>query len=878
MTIVPFVRTLFVTFVLLAASSAGAEIFVVSNTDVSGAGSLRQAILNANATPDLDTITFAIVGAGTQTIGGSLPSITEPVFIDGYSQPLSSASTATDGTTNATLRIRLDGDAIRAGDAVLTIVSSQVIVRGIIIGDIKAGGAAVHVGSKASNVQILGCFLGVSASGFGDDSDGTGVLVEGTATIGSPLPEDRNLISGNDTAGILISGDNSIVQNNSIGTDRDGEPTLGNGVGVQLESDGSILNLIGGLEEGNGNDIAGNTGAGIRAVLGAAHGNHFEHNRIRDNGGLGIDLGPEGVTANDEGDIDGGPNHLQNFPELDFARINENLLRVQGFLESKPGEYYLEFFRSIETDPSGYGEGAAYAGSILVEIAEGQTIGSFAATVDLGAPVALPFFVTATAESVEFQETSEFSRAIAVTDGGQVLTVVNTNDSGEGSLRAALEAANADPDPNTILFSIPGAGPHTIQPLSVLAIDEAPVVIDGYSEPGSKPNTLVSGTNAVLRIAIDGSGLEAEAAVLDVLRTSATIRGLAVHSAPKAAIRGVESEGLVIEGNFLGTDIAGMVDLGNGENGIDTGQSIDARIGGVSRGNRNLISGNGGRGILDVGEGTAILNNIIGANAPGTGDLGNGLDGIRASGLVTTIGSDDAGQGNLIRGNGGDGIEVASDSSSVLIRGNAILENDALGIDLLEAGNAAGVTPNDEGDADGGANELQNFPELTELKAFPGTLTVEGTLDVPDGTYTIRIFQSATCDPSGHGEGALFVGAADVVLAAGEESFSFELPAIIGDVVQITATATDAGVGNTSEFSPCIAVGGETPLCGDASLDGELTASDALLVLKVAVGSGQCDLCICDVNGTGTITSPDALLVLKFAVGQSVVLDCPVCG
>jgi hypothetical protein len=66
-------------------------------------------------------------------------------------------------------------------------------------------------------------------------------------------------------------------------------------------------------------------------------------------------------------------------------------------------------------------------------------------------------------------------------------------------------------------------------------------------------------------------------------------------------------------------------------------------------------------------------------------------------------------------------------------------------------------------------------------------------------------------------------------------------------------------------------------VCGDASGDGQITATDALASLTAAVGAGQCLLCVCDVDGSGGIAATDALLLLNFAVGQPVSLTCPAC-
>src|SRR5260221_11162824 len=104
------------------------------------------------------------------------------------------------------------------------------------------------------------------------------------------------------------------------------------------------------------------------------------------------------------------------------------------------------------------------------------------------------------------------SIAVAVLPGASSLlaatfTVTNTNDSGPGSLRQAILDANGNPGTDTIAFNIPGQGVQTIRPLTPLppVTDDAGVTIDGYTQPGSSPNTLAAGDNAVLLIELDGS-------------------------------------------------------------------------------------------------------------------------------------------------------------------------------------------------------------------------------------------------------------------------------------------------------------------------------------------------------------------------------------
>ena len=182
---------------------------------------------------------------------------------------------------------------------------------------------------------------------------------------------------------------------------------------------------------------------------------------------------------------------------------------------------------------------------------------------------------------------------------------------------------------------------------------------------------------------------------------------------------------------------------------------------------------------------------------------------------------------------------------------------------------------------DGGANDRQNFPEILGTSSLPGSFKIDAKLDVPSGTagatYTVRFFANTTCDSSGHGEGEFFLGAADVVLSDGSDEFLVDLPVSVKENAVITATATDAALGNTSEFSECFGGVVVPSDCGDASGDGDISAPDALTTLKAAVGTAQCELCRCDVNSANGITTSDALLVLKSAVGQAVSLVCEPC-
>jgi hypothetical protein len=219
------------------------------------------------------------------------------------------------------------------------------------------------------------------------------------------------------------------------------------------------------------------------------------------------------------------------------------------------------------------------------------------------------------------------------------------------------------------------------------------------------------------------------------------------------------------------------------------------------------------------------------------------------------------------------------------VRANSIEENAGLGIDIIEEEvGLPGVTDNDVDDADGSTNGQQNFPVLLGEDFAPGTTDVEVFLDVPSlgdkADYTLRFYDNESCDDSGHGEGAVFVGKVDVELSSDGETFSVTLPVDPGESHVITATVTEAETGNTSEFSECFGGGIIEPpsVCGDASADGNVSAADGQRALRAAVGAAPCDACRCDVNLSNSISTSDALLILRVGVGQQVALNCPPCS
>ena len=263
--------------------------FVVSNTDDDGPGSLRQAILDANAKSGRDVIAFAVRGDGVHTIAptSSLPEISESVLIDGRSQP---------GYAGTPL-IELSGQS--AGYAYgLTITGSHVTARGLDITGFLGAGILI-MGTGASDNWIYGNFLGTDPTGTQAAPNQYGVSIgEGATqsligTDGDGLDDagERNVISGN-SFDIVIAGpdtEQNVVAGNFIGTDRTGTRSLGIAIdyaaGVALWSGASSnwigVNPLGGSAiEDEGNVISGHHSDGVQIAGSGTKGNVVAGNRI----------------------------------------------------------------------------------------------------------------------------------------------------------------------------------------------------------------------------------------------------------------------------------------------------------------------------------------------------------------------------------------------------------------------------------------------------------------------------------------------------------------------------------------------------------------------------------------------------------------------
>lgn len=334
-----------------------------------------------------------------------------------------------------------------------------------------------------------------------------------------------------------------------------------------------------------------------------------------------------------------------------------------------------------------------------------------------------------------------------------------------------------------------------------------------------------------------------------------------------------EMTGTIVENNWIGTTADGMAQ-GNPATpvGIVTeGTCHDTiirnnRIAGIQAHGTGpnctfIITGTAIR-IDGTGSNVTIQGNTIGLDAQGAPTLGC-VDGIVVAnyylGPVTgvTIGGTGPGEGNEIAASLLNGVRLEGTVQGVEISGNAIHDNLGIGIDLLTTTFVYGVTPNDALDADTGANGLQNYPVLASASASAGGTDVTGTFhSAPNEAYRLEYFASPACDPSGFGEGRVFLGSVVVTTnAAGNASANAHLAANAGPGV-LTATATQLATHATSEFSACVAVA--AAVCpADLDDDGTVGAGDLAILLGSWGASGAADL-----DGDGAVGAGDLSLLL----------------
>ena len=415
-----------------------------------------------------------------------------------------------------------------------------VVIQGNMIGTNALGTAAIgntgggiyavqRSGGSIASLVIGGTTAGagnvVSGNGFGGFSDGifldnvTNATIQGNAIgtnaagtaaianfayairVGGPvLPENvliggtsaaaRNILSGNGQGGVYVVFGQATIQGNYIGVGADGATAIGNaGPGVSVDS---AVGAIGGTGAGQGNVIANNLG-GVEVVIGNSAirptsnasilGNSIYANAIQ----LGINLdAPDGVTPNDPGDADTGPNNLQNFPVITSATTGGGNVTLSGTLNSTPNTTFrVEFFGNPACSTSGFGEGKHFLGfqSVTTDGSGNVAFGPVAFPLPAGDTV---FTATATDPA---GNTSEFSACLA--SGVAASADVSLTKSAAASVAAGANLAYT--------LVVANTGPSDATGVSVSDVLPAGTTFVSLTQPGGWTATTpaVGGTGTV---------------------------------------------------------------------------------------------------------------------------------------------------------------------------------------------------------------------------------------------------------------------------------------------------------------------------------------------------------------------------------------------
>jgi hypothetical protein len=313
----------------------------------------------------------------------------------------------------------------------------------------------------------------------------------------------------------------------------------------------------------------------------------------------------------------------------------------------------------------------------------------------------------------------------------------------------------------------------------------------------------------------------------------------------------------LVQGNFIGTNVTGTARLGSRfdqDSGVNLNNARGVTVGGATAGARNIISGHRIVGVAIGPNSTEnrIVGNFIGTDVSGTAGIPN-PNGIAFDNFLGVNGNFI--EGNTIAFNTGDGVFMPSGVRNSILA-NSIFANGDLGIDL----GSPGVTPNDPGDPDTGANDLQNFPDLSSASTSANNTIVQGRLNsTRNSIFRLEFFSNTACDPSGFGEGESFIGSAVVTTDdSGNADFAFGFPVAVEAGRFITAMATD-GFGNTSEFSRCVQVQPGFDLCLQDDGSGDM--------LQINSATGDYRIVRCDDNftlaGTGRLTRRGSTITLQ---------------
>lgn len=864
---------------------SNAATFTVTTTNDSGAGSFRQAIIDANATFGLDDIQFNIPGAPPYTINVGVPELPpidlgEPVVIDATTQP---------GYTATNKPVIINGSGAGTNAVGLLIRAGSSSIRGLVIinfakSGIELNGPAFSPGSNT----VEACFIGTDRTGTTASPNGNGININRSTDniIGGSLPGAGNVLSGNSGYGLRIgdttAGARNLIVGNQIGTTAAGNVRLPNGSGG-IQIDNAPSNIIGGNSAGERNIISGNGGPGIiinqglvspsatnNSVLGNYIGTDGSGSLVLSNGAYGVSISGSrnfigGTNAGAGNLISGNQNSGVDMSDGASGNIVQgNLIGVSasGFAALPNGGRGVAMSSATNNLIGGTGTGArnvisgnAFDGVAIVgsnaksNRVEGNFIGvdvtgtnrlanGFSGVWITNAPAN---YIGSAVQGGGNVVSGNAAQGITLFGGGATGNVIQGNligldATGTRALSNGLDGVWLTNAPLNFVGKATAGGGNVISGNGMNGVLIAGVGAMSNSVVGNLIGLYAGGTAGI------GNGTSANAG-LWIEGASGTLVGGLVPEARNVIsmnwdgirIQGGTASNTVIQGNYIGTDVTGNQGLGNKITGIvlsgsPSGSVVGTVLGGASPGARNVISANGGdpfwRAGIDLAQyaaGTRIIGNYIGVRSDGMsplGNLGHNID-CYVYAIGTVIGGTNAGEGNIIA-NAVDpqrsGVRVRVGCTGNAIVGNSIYANGKLGITF----NGASPLANDDCDSDFGPNNQQNYPILSSAVSDGQVMVVTGYLNSSAGqNYRLDYYGSPTANPTGFGEGKVFLGSVPISLIGNcSNSFAVRVTAVPAGWV-VTATATDQA-NNTSEFSSAVVVS-PSPKLGISSVSAQQT-------------------------------------------------------
>ena len=797
--------------------------FDVYSTADSGPGSLRQAIIDSNATAGPNAIVFDLTAGDAIQPLSPLPAITTPVTIDGTTAQGWSGSPG----------IQIDGSQAGAGANGFDLAAPGSTIEGLTIGNFSGNG--IQIEASASGATIEGDYIGTDISGTLAMPNYDGILINGAAStlIGGStdwsaltnppngstgvFSGQGNIISGNRSNGIeSLNATGTLIAGNLIGLDASGDNALPNG-GDGIDMNNGTNNMVGGTTPDARNVIAGNVadgGAGAVQPWGESN-DQIEGNYIDTNaagtalvtiantiliGGDSTDITVGGLTASPgtgAGNvISGGDIHI-------YADGSGNT--IEGNL--------------IGTDYTGATSLANYGAGIVID-GDDNTIGGTtpgARNIISGHAGVSGVLIQGNSNTVEGNYIGTDVTGTAALANGTGIQISGGSDNVIGGTTGAARNTISGNSQDGVLIGYPYVGSGNIVEGNYIGTDAT-----GTAALGNGAGVIVADSNNIIGglTPIPGTGAG------NVISGNGVGIGFNFGVGSPA-----DTNDNSVEGNIIGLNAAGTATLPTsfGSAGVYVGGGSGDTIGGASTGARNVISGSDGVGVVitDGATSTTVAGNYVGTDITGTVALGDNYAGVAIMGASgNIIGGTTAAGRNVISGNE-DGVYIgdrntASESvvnsigafSSVQPSSGNIIEGNYIGTDV--SGTAA----------------LGNTYLGVEITSGDNTIGVPGAGNVISGTT-----QGQPIGPEGAGVALNGPSATGDVVQANyigtNAAGTAALPNVLGVLVEHGASSntiggTASGAGNVISGNSGYGI----------QVDGAASAADALVDNYVGTGTG----------------------------------------